>query len=261
MKHKFKSYLILGVVILIFLVLTKYFPGLKEFASPNYVRDFLIGYGNWGYLILVGLLLLSVPLPVPSTPIVLGGGYVYGIVVGTTLALVACAIGSSIAFLLIRKFGRPLLEILVDQKHITSFNKIFQKRGPLAAFISFAIPLFPSDAVSMILGLTRIKYRVFFTILMVAHVPRYLILNSLGEDLYTGFSLKTLLALILGALFILIAIFRKQIKRFMFKELKELEDEAEYVGEKLGLIERSKIKVQEIKKKVKKRIKKQKRRK
>ena len=258
MKKKFRinGYIIATLIALVIFTITKFSPNLQNFTSPEFVRDYLLGFGNFGYIMYVILILFSIPLPIPSTPIILAGGYIYGMVLGTILALIGAVIGGTIAFYLVRIYGKPFLEKLVDKHHINHFNHIFQKRGSIAALISYAIPLFPSDTVNLILGLTRMKYLTFLFLVIIGHIPRYLIVNSLGEDLYTGFTIKTLLALILGAIFILIAIFRKSIQRFMFKELRELEDEAKYVGEKLGLMERSKRKVREIKKKVKKRIKK-----
>ena len=234
-KHRWKGYVILGVLIIVFIALSFLFPGLKSFASPTYVRDFLLGLGNWGYLMFIVLLLATIPLPMPSTPVVLGGGYVYGLFLGTILALIACVIGGTIGFYLTRTYGKPLLEKLVAKKQIIHFNHIFKERGIIAAFVSYAIPLFPSDAVNLILGLTRIKYTTFILLVTIAHIPRYLIVNSLGEDLFAGFTWKTVMVIIGGAVFILVAIFREKLKKFLFKELREVEKQVEIAEKGVGL--------------------------
>ncbi len=225
-KHRLLGYVIALALAAIILLLPYLFPAFKNLSSPTYLRELLISVGPFGYFVFIGLLLLTIPLPIPSTPVVLAGGYVYGTIFGSLLALTAGVIGGSAAFLLIRKFGRPLLERLVDAHHITHFNHIFKKRGTAAAFISFAIPLFPSDGVCLILGLTKMKFRTFLLLFVLAHIPRYLIINSLGSDLYSGFSPKTIAVLMGGAIFILVALFREKLKKAFFKELKELEDEA-----------------------------------
>ncbi len=222
-KHRIKSYVILGLIILGFFALSKFFPGLNKFASPTFVRDYLIGLGTAGYFMFIVLLLATIPLPMPSTPVVLGGGYVYGVFLGTILALIACAIGGTISFLLVKKYGKPLLYKMVDEKHIVHFNHVFKKRGIMAAIVSYSIPLFPSDVINFILGLTKMKYHIFLILLILTHIPRYLIVNSLGEDLATRFTLKTLIIAILGAVFVLVAIFREKLKKIFFKELNVLE--------------------------------------
>lgn len=223
-KHRSWGYFVFGIIIVAFLIASYFIPGLKNFSSPEFVRDFLLNLGQWGYLVFVGLLLLSVPVPMPSTPIALGGGYVYGIVLGTILALVATMIGATVSFFLIRTYGRPLLEKLVDEHHIKHFNHVFKKKKSIAALISYAVPIFPSDCVSLILGLTKMKYSTFILLVFIGHIPRFLIINSLGEDLYLGFTLKTALILLGATIFILIAVFRENIKKFAFKELHELEN-------------------------------------
>ena len=157
MKRKFRirGYIIFTLIIITFLFLSQHFTNLKNFTSPEFVRDYLIGFGHWGYFMYVILILLSIPLPIPSTPIILAGGYVYGMIIGTILALIGAIIGGTIAFYLVRFYGKPLLEKLVDKHHINHFNHIFKKRGSIAALISYAIPLFPSDTVNLILGFTR----------------------------------------------------------------------------------------------------------
>ena len=246
-KHRYLGYGVLGLIIILLFALTYFFPNLKDFASPTFVREYLLGFGIFSYPIFVLLLLVAVPLPIPSTPIILAGGYLYGTVLGSVLALIAVLIGSSISFLLIRTYGQPLLEKLVDKHHIDHFHHIFKKHGWIIAFISYVVPIFPSDCVSALLGLTKIRYRMFLLLVIAGHIPRFLIVNSLGEDLHLGFTFKTAIVLILTLALILIAVFREQIKKFLFKELKVLEKEVKivekdvkYVGEGLGIKKKKK---------------------
>jgi len=223
-KHRYWGYVgLLGVVL--FFGYLNYAVDLKQFADPIYVRDFLLSFGAWSYLVYMVMLLLTIPLPIPSTPVVLAGGYVFGTVLGTILSLIAGGIGSSIAFLLTRKYGKPMLEKLVDKHHILQFNHVFKKRGSSAAFISYAIPTFPSDAISLMLGLTKMSFHTFLLLYFIAHIPRYMIINSIGSDLFHGFSATTFVVVILGAGLILVALFREQLKKVFFKELHEVEKE------------------------------------
>jgi uncharacterized membrane protein YdjX (TVP38/TMEM64 family) len=234
-KHRLKGYIILGLVIIAFIALRYLAPGLKQFADPLYVRDLIISLGSLGYIVYILLLIASIPFPIPSTPIVIAGGYVFGTVLGTVLSLIAAVLGGTISFLLIRKFGLPLLEKLVDAHHIKHFQHILKKRGFIIAFISIAIPIFPSDSVALMLGLTSMGYLAFFFLFLIAHIPRFLIINSVGNNLFTGFSIETLFILAGAAVFILIAIFRERLKKLFFKELHELEKEAKVVERKVGI--------------------------
>lgn len=257
-----KGYTVLAIIVLVILLANYYLPDFRNFTSPTFVREYLLSLGNWGYFVYVLLFLLSIPLPIPSTPVAVAGGYVFGIVVGTLLTLLATVIGASIAFYLIRYYGEPLLEKVVSKHHIQHFMHIFKKRGINGAILAYAIPVFPSDSINFILGLSKIRYHTFLLVVILGSIPRYVLINALGQELYTGFTIKTVIIPILTAIYLLIAIFREKIKRILFKELRELEREAkvlekdvekevEWVEEEVGMRRKKKIlqKLSKIKRK------------
>ena len=225
-KHKIRGYIGLGILLVAIAASTYFIPGFEKLTSPEYVRALLIELGNWGYLVFISLLIVSVLSPVPATPIILAGGYVYGIITGSLLALASIIVGGSILFSLVKKMGEPLLKMFVDEHHIKHFRHILKKRGKMAALISFVIPLFPSTSVMLVVGLTGISYLTFIALVILGHIPRFLIINSFGADLHSGLTIKTLVVASLGIVLVLVAAFRVPIRKFLFKELKELENEA-----------------------------------
>lgn len=224
-----KGYAVLAIIIFIILLANYYLPDFRNFASPSFVREYLLELGNWGYLVYVILFLLSIPLPIPSTPVAIAGGYVFGIIVGTALTILAALIGASIAFYLIRYYGEPLLEKVVSKHHIEHFMHIFKKRGINGAILAYAIPVFPSDSINFMLGLSKIRYHTFLLVVIIGSLPRYVLITSFGQELLTGFTWKTIIVPILVAVYLLTAIFREKIKRVIFKELRELEKEAKVI--------------------------------
>jgi uncharacterized membrane protein YdjX (TVP38/TMEM64 family) len=87
----------------------------------------------------------------------------------------------------------------------------------------------------MILALSSIRYHTFLLLLIIGHIPRYLILNLIGRDLYAGFTTQTIVVILAGGVLLLIAVFREPLKRLMFKELKEVEHEVEKVEKNIRL--------------------------
>ncbi len=224
-KHRWYGYVIFAAVLLAFIALYFIFPDIQKFADPEFLRNYLRSLGGNAYFIYVLLLLATIPLPIPSTPVVLAGGYVFGLIGGTLLASLGAIIGGTVTFYLTRIYGKPLLEKMVDKHHIKHFNHVFRKRGIVVALISFSLPLFPSDAVHALLGLTPIGYPVFLVLVIVGHIPRYLIVNSLGADLHAGFTPMTIIIIIAAIILVLVAAYRERLKKFFFKELRELEKE------------------------------------
>ncbi len=227
-KHRIYGYIVLVLILVVLLLSAKFwFPGLTKFSSPTFVRDYFISLGIIGYLVFIGLIALSVVLPMPSTVVAIGGGYVYGLLVGTILALVGTVLGATLSFYLVRIFGEPLLEKVVSKKNYLHFNHLFKKRGTKIALISYALPIFPADSLNFLLGLTNIKYAAFLVILILGSIPRYVIVASLGENLLAGITITSTITLGAAVIFILIALFREHLKLILFKELKEIEREVE----------------------------------
>lgn len=172
-------------------------------------------------------------------PLAIGAGYVYGFFMGMALTMIGVIAGASIAFQLSRYFGEPLLEKVVSKHHIIHFNHIFKKRGINGAIIAYAIPIFPADSVNFILGISTIRYHQFLLAVILGSIPRYVIVTALGQELLTGFTIKTIIVPILAAVFVLIALFRERIKRVVFKELRfiehEVEKEVEWVEREVGM--------------------------
>lgn len=236
-KHRTIGHIVLILIILILFLLPFLFEGIRDLFTPNAIRGLLINAGVFGYLIIILLILAANPLPIPGTAVILAGGYVYGLMMGSLVSLIGIILGASVSFLLVRKFGRPLLEKLVDEHHIRHFDHIFKKRGLVVALISYAVPIFPSDAVSLLLGLTRTKFSTFLGLVILGHIPRVLIINSLGGDLYSGLKWSTFFILLGCLIFVLITIFRERLKKVFFKELHVLEKEAKVVEREVEYIE------------------------
>lgn len=233
-KHRIISSVVVLVIIAILFVLSFFIPEVRNFLSPEYIRDLIVGFGFGGYFVFILILALIIPSPLPSTAAVLAAGYVYGTATGTILSLIAAPIGGSIAFLFIRKFGKPLLEKFIDRHHIAHFNHIFKKRGITAVLISYAVPIFPDDSLNFILGLTKMKYHTFLFLSTVGLIPRYLILTSFGHDLYYGFTLKSVIVIAIIVVFSLMVIFRNKVKKLFFRELKEIEKDAGLIEKKIN---------------------------
>ena len=228
-KHRFVGYVVFISIILVLGLLAFVFPQFKTYLSPEYLKEALKGTGIWGYFILLGLMLIAVPLPTPSTPVILAGSYVYGVTIGTILAVVGKALGGTIAFFLVRRFGKPLLEKMVDKHHLDHLNHIFKKRGKWAALLGFAIPIFPSDVMSSFLGLTNLGYFTYLIFVVIGHIPRYYIINKFAAQLTFGISPTLIVVVVLALALLLIAIFRERVKKFIFKEIKDMEKEVSHI--------------------------------
>ena len=85
-------------------------------------RDFILSYGAYGIFVAVGIQILQVFIAlIPGEFVEIGMGYAYGWLNGTLLSLLGVAIGSTMIFMLVKKYGIRLVEVFVP---IEKINKL-----------------------------------------------------------------------------------------------------------------------------------------
>ncbi len=129
--------------------------------------------GILGRLVFVGMVILQIMVAiVPGGPIEVAGGYAFGAVEGTILFIMGATIGSVIVFLLVRKFGRKVVELYFEEHEIKklSFLKDDKKRD-VVFLILFVIPGTPKDLLCYVAGLTKMKFGMFLVICSIGRLP------------------------------------------------------------------------------------------
>src|SRR5512145_2618917 len=123
--------------------------------------------GLVGHVGLFALLILQCVIsPLPSEPLMMAAGYLYGPRPGFLLAWVGVTCGALACFGLAQMVGTPLVHRFVDRRRIAALEAYFDNRSVLAAagvllFVRlFAFSSF--DMVSYGCGLLRFPLRWFF---------------------------------------------------------------------------------------------------
>jgi uncharacterized membrane protein YdjX (TVP38/TMEM64 family) len=119
--------------------------------------------GSWGALALFSLLVLQVFIAViPGHALMLAGGYVYGFALSLLITLTSTVLGSQIAFLVARRYGRAAVYRLARPEIILKWDRLASRQGALFYFFAFVLPIFPSDLMCYVAGLGTIPARRFF---------------------------------------------------------------------------------------------------
>lgn len=148
-------------------------PMVRLAEDPMAFKAWVEGFGAWGRLVFIGLLILQVIIAfVPGGPFELAAGYAYGALEGTILCMISFILGSAVIFLLVRKFGTRVVELFVSQKEIKQLEFLKNPRKTRTlAFILMVIPGSPKDALNYIAGLTNLKLQEWLLIVAVGRVP------------------------------------------------------------------------------------------
>lgn len=160
--------LLLGLLTVLFAkVLAPYMSSSEEFMM------FLEGFGWKGRFILLGLQCIQVIFAlIPGEVIEFGAGYAYGVLEGTLICMMGIALCSSGIFLLVKKFGTPLVELFLSREKISQLRFLNdEKKLKRLVFLLFFIPGTPKDALTYFVGLTKLTLQEFLTISLIARIP------------------------------------------------------------------------------------------
>ncbi|HFD40364.1 MAG TPA: TVP38/TMEM64 family protein, partial [Anaerolineae bacterium] len=94
-------------------------------ANREPIRAWVEGLGPWGPAAIILLEAAQTLLaPLPGQAIELVSGYLYGPWWGSLLAMIGIALGSSLAFGLARRFGRPLAVKLAGRRSMDRLDDL-----------------------------------------------------------------------------------------------------------------------------------------
>lgn len=144
------------------------------------------------YKILAPLIFVSVQslqvliAPIPGEVSGLAGGYIFGAFKGFFLSSIALTIGSIINFLIARYAGKDIVRKFVPEKYFIKFDRFFEEEGKIFVFALFLFPGFPKDYFCIFLGITNIRFSLFFFFTLIGRMPGTMLLSIQGEMLYCG---------------------------------------------------------------------------
>ena len=208
MPKKIRDLFIVMVIVLVAGIV--FYQVNESFRSPEEVRDYVEEFGAFGPFVVIALIILEVILaPVPGIFVAIGSGYAFGAIKGALYSYIGNVIGTIIAFALSRHFGRPLARKLIKPDKLNYYDRFFRERGIYGLWFAYIFPIFPTDIISFVTGLSSLKFKKFIKIVCVGFIPNMLFLNYFGDSLLTyGFGITTiLLGSVFGLVFLLAFLF------------------------------------------------------
>jgi uncharacterized membrane protein YdjX (TVP38/TMEM64 family) len=147
------------------------------------VRDWVAGFGFWGPVLIIGLMVMqtlisAVPMILVLIVSVLAYGPLWGGLLGWSGAIVAALIGYGIA----RVFGDALQDKFVTPQIKDIIQKQVSRYGAWAILALRLSPIIPSDGVSFVAGLLRMKPLPFLGGTIGGVTPVVLAVAYLGSD-------------------------------------------------------------------------------
>ncbi|MEM7356709.1 MAG: VTT domain-containing protein [Acidobacteriota bacterium] len=127
--------------------------GLPLLTDPE---PWLAGGGAVAALVGIGLLVVDVALPVPSTVVMLAHGALFGVALGTAVSLIG-GLGAGLFGFYVGRRGGPLLARLVDETERQRADALLSRWGDLAVIVSRPVPIV-AEAVAILAGTSPMSW-------------------------------------------------------------------------------------------------------
>ncbi|HEY5600745.1 MAG TPA: VTT domain-containing protein, partial [Patescibacteria group bacterium] len=194
----------IGFLIFLLSAVILYFAG-KQISNET-IQNFVTTTGPLAPIAYIFLHALSYILaPVTGFPFLIAGFYLFGKTAVIYIYLTAI-LGSTLNFLIAKKWGRPLVEKLAGKESLEKVDKTANEYGLLALFMIRLFLVGLADIISYAYGLTGIKYFTFILISSIAMIPSHVIwyfAASKVENIEQFLSLSVGLTFIASGIFVL----------------------------------------------------------
>lgn len=169
----FTATLLLAMLLLFFVVQALHLPFLAEDTT------FLLSQEKSVAAVAgVGLLLVDVVAPVPSSIVMLANGMLFGVIAGTLLSLVG-GMGAALLGYWLGTQGDALGRRWFGETAFARAHEFFQQHGLTAVIVSRPVPIL-AEAVTIIAGITRMPARKFLLAVLLGLLPTALIYAVAG---------------------------------------------------------------------------------
>jgi uncharacterized membrane protein YdjX (TVP38/TMEM64 family) len=224
-RRRLLSYVAFPLFLVAVLALIWIFRGwfVQLFRDREAVRSWVQAQGLMGMLAFVGIQVLQVVLfMLPGEVVQIGGGYAFGLWLGTFLSLAGITIGSLVNFAAGRVLGRPFVEAVFEKDKIERLERIAGSgKGTVGFFMFFLIPGIPKDALCYVAGMTRLSFLSFLAVSMLGRLPGILGSSYMGSATQDGSYISALIVLgVASLLFAAGMIFKERITTFVESALR-----------------------------------------
>jgi uncharacterized membrane protein YdjX (TVP38/TMEM64 family) len=180
-----KQRLLLALIFLLAAAAAGYFSPLAEW--PWHFVSWVRSQGIRGVLIYLLVYTSGTPLLISGSILTIGGGFLYGVLLGTLLVSPASVAGATISFLLARSFARGwVTDKISSYPRFAAIDRAVEKHGFKMVLLLRLQPIaIPFVVLNYGLGLTRVRLRDYVVASWVGMLPAtifYVYLGSVIEN-------------------------------------------------------------------------------
>lgn len=178
--------LILLIVILAASLLSYFFgPRFGLLANREQFQQYVSSFGVWGPVIMILLTLVEVAVaPIPGALPPVAAGFLFGKFWGAIYVVIGNILGANLLFWLARRFGIKIFSWFINRGQLAKFSAMIESRQKFL-WLTYFIPVFPLDVITIALGLSRIKHNTFLILTSLGLAVSMTILTVFGDSLFS----------------------------------------------------------------------------
>jgi uncharacterized membrane protein YdjX (TVP38/TMEM64 family) len=184
-RRLFASLVVVAIFILLTITFWYYWDEIKPLLSfisdQDAFGEYLRSFGVLAPLVLFAAQMIQVFIAfIPGHVVSISGGYVFGFAWGLIMNISFTVFASQMAYFVARWAGRPIVYRLADRQTVDYWERVANQRGTVFFTIAFLLPIFPSDAMNFVGGLSGISPGRFFVANLFGRTPSAIMLTMIG---------------------------------------------------------------------------------
>jgi len=189
-------------LISIVLLMAVTYLGLSQYGTIDFLKDATVlkewinSLGMLGPLMIITLIAAAIVMsPIPSAPIALTSGALYGHTAGTVYVVVGAELGAVCAFFIARLSGFDILQNKLGQRF--SKNLVGSQNTLMGiVFVSRLLPFVSFDFISYAAGVTPLTFWRFALATLAGIIPASFLLAHFGSEITSSNSDRIALAVL-----------------------------------------------------------------
>jgi uncharacterized membrane protein YdjX (TVP38/TMEM64 family) len=190
-----------------------------DFSEPETLMQSIQALGWRGVLLYIGFLAVAIVIgPIPSTPVTIAAGAVWGAVPAGVYGATGIFLGSIIAFFIGRTLGRSAVQALTGKVLYLSNHRGEAYLGGLV-FMMHLIPIMPYELISYGAGISGMPAFTYALTSLLGIIPCTFLLTHMGSAFTVN--LPVAIALVMGFL-LAIVVLPLGVKRYNWLGLRDV---------------------------------------
>lgn len=136
------------------------------------IGEIVINSGSLGMIFYVFITAIAVVIaPISTFPLIPIASIAWGFVISAILSIAGWTIGAQIAFMIARRFGKPLVQKFISLEKLEAFEKRIPEKNLFWSIVLLRMTV-PVDLLSYALGLfSKISYSKYFWATIIGVTP------------------------------------------------------------------------------------------